>query len=398
MFKLADQITWMLCSLVLSAAVPTAASAAGTKVIYNFTGGSDGATPLSPLTPDGFGNVYGMTQQGGGVASCPLLDGCGTIFKIDRAGNLTTLHAFASGTDGQTPQQGVGLTLIGHVLYGNVPGGSSGESYSEFFSIHPDGSDYQIRYGTTLAQCEELVGVLQPAPGGLAFGVCGPGGGKFGRGTLIHLGAAKGLTVIHEFAGGTDGDDPTYLIQDSLHKLFGSTYSGGQCATFTKGCGTVFEYDPTTNAYTVLYAFQNGTDGYAPLIGAVGSDGTLYGVTQFGGAEHHGALFALTPNGTGYSFSVLSPVISDLHGDGARNPPALSPDGALVGGTAFGGTYVYQSGRYAISYSNAYPEPDGQFLIPSTHPGAILATSQQNGTSSACMLSGGCGFIYYQQQ
>ncbi len=72
MRKLADQTKWMLCSLVLSVAVPTAASAAGTKIIYNFTGGSDGATPLSPLTPDGFGNVYGMTQQGGGVASCPL--------------------------------------------------------------------------------------------------------------------------------------------------------------------------------------------------------------------------------------------------------------------------------------------------------------------------------------
>jgi uncharacterized repeat protein (TIGR03803 family) len=401
MTRLSECVTRLLCCAALCAGIPAGASAAKTRIIYSFTGGADGATPLSPLTPDSSGNVYGTTQGGGNIntASCPFPDGCGTIFKLDGAGKLTTLHAFAGGAAGQFPGDDVGLALIGGVLYGNVPE-SGGNDTSAFFSINTDGSGYKFLYGMTLAQGGGLIGVLQPVPGGAAFGIGGPEGGKFGRGTLFYLAAGAGLTVVHEFAGGADGDRPTYLIQDSHHNLFGSTYSGGQCAALKRGCGTIFEYIPSTGTYTVLYAFQDGADGYVPLIGAAGPDGTLYGVTQDGGAGNHGALFALTPSGARYSFSVLSAVKYVRPGDGVNNPPALSPTGALVGGTGGGGTYVYQNGRYVLSYNNTVsPSPDGQFLIPRSRPDAILATSEQYGTPSTCNLPvAGCGFIYSQQQ
>ena len=52
-------------------------------VIYNFTGGADGAFPFSGLTLDSAGNLYGTATQGGDL-KCAQGNGqgCGTVFEI----------------------------------------------------------------------------------------------------------------------------------------------------------------------------------------------------------------------------------------------------------------------------------------------------------------------------
>jgi uncharacterized repeat protein (TIGR03803 family) len=51
---------------------------------------------------DAAGNLYGTTDGGGAFSSCSIvrtrLAGCGTVFKLDTAGNLTVLHSF-NGSD-----------------------------------------------------------------------------------------------------------------------------------------------------------------------------------------------------------------------------------------------------------------------------------------------------------
>ena len=59
-------------------------------VIHNFLGGAEGANPEAALVPDGQGNLYGTTFYYGAV-------GGGTLFQLDPAANLTTLHAFGGG-------------------------------------------------------------------------------------------------------------------------------------------------------------------------------------------------------------------------------------------------------------------------------------------------------------
>jgi hypothetical protein len=41
---------------------------------------SDGRSPMGPLVMDGSGNLYGVTQIGGGTG-CDGNDGCGTVFE-----------------------------------------------------------------------------------------------------------------------------------------------------------------------------------------------------------------------------------------------------------------------------------------------------------------------------
>ena len=59
---------------------------------------SDGYTPVGLLEADD-GNFYGAAEQGGNN-SC--IFGCGTVFKTNPSGTITTLHAF-DGTDGGVP-------------------------------------------------------------------------------------------------------------------------------------------------------------------------------------------------------------------------------------------------------------------------------------------------------
>jgi uncharacterized repeat protein (TIGR03803 family) len=71
-------------------------------LLYSFTGGTDGSTPLGGVILDVAGNLYGTTSHGGNLA-CSR--GCGTLFKVDGAGNYTVLYSFA-GTgagDGEYP-------------------------------------------------------------------------------------------------------------------------------------------------------------------------------------------------------------------------------------------------------------------------------------------------------
>jgi uncharacterized repeat protein (TIGR03803 family) len=47
---------------------------------------------------------------------------------------------------------------------------------------------------------------------------------------------------------------------------------------------------------SVLHDFTGGADGYCPLGNViVGSDGTLYGTTLYGGAAQSGVVFAIAP-------------------------------------------------------------------------------------------------------
>ncbi|HEY4841985.1 MAG TPA: choice-of-anchor tandem repeat GloVer-containing protein [Terriglobales bacterium] len=96
------------------------------SVVYNFTGGTDGATPYGPLTQGGGAdtNLYGTTSGGGS-------NGCGAIFKLTLKGAFTPLYSFdacSSGfnDDGAAPYPGL-LAVNGQLYGANTDGGANGE-------------------------------------------------------------------------------------------------------------------------------------------------------------------------------------------------------------------------------------------------------------------------------
>lgn len=123
---------------VISSGAPPASKAkppsAHEKVLYSFTGGSDGAWPMSDLVFDGAGNLYGTTSTSGD-GSC-----AGTVFELKRTPTgwrEEVLHCFHGQNDGESPEAGVIFDASGN-LYGTTrQGGTSG--LGAVFKLAPNG-------------------------------------------------------------------------------------------------------------------------------------------------------------------------------------------------------------------------------------------------------------------
>lgn len=167
-------------------------------------------------------------------------------------------------------------------------------------------------------------------------------GGIYGGGAVFELSpSANGLneTVLHSFGSGNDGWDPqSNLIFDDAGNLYGTTEnSGGEI----RG-GTVFKLSPGPDGWseTILYTFPAsiaGPDGDGPIGGVVmDHDGTLYGVTEFGGATGNGAVYELSPDNGGYKKTIIHS-FSVYDGLEPGSGLTIGPGPALYGTTYFGG-------------------------------------------------------------
>ena len=100
-------------------------------VLYNFVAGPTGSGPIGGLAMDSAGNLFGTAASGGDVSCVPFPDaslaGCGVVFELDTQGTYTVLHTFTGGSDGAYPVAPVTLDQRGN-LYGTTEYGGSGNS------------------------------------------------------------------------------------------------------------------------------------------------------------------------------------------------------------------------------------------------------------------------------
>jgi uncharacterized repeat protein (TIGR03803 family) len=197
------------------------------SVLYTFANTGDGGNPLTGVTVDGSGNIYGTTWYGATGSKN------GAVFELSQSagGGWTesVLYSFAGGTDGSFP--GGSPLFVGGNLYGNT------------------------KYGG-------------PANAGTIYELAPASGGGWSE------------SVAYSFPA-TDGSYPFGdLVADSSGNLYGTTSGGGFNECFAYGdptedvnCGAVFELTPAANGAwkeTILHEFTglNG-DGAVPMAGLI---------------------------------------------------------------------------------------------------------------------------------
>jgi uncharacterized repeat protein (TIGR03803 family) len=380
-------------------------------VLHQFAG-TDGAQPYARLVEGADGALYGTTTSSTGASGAVV--GSGTVFRITKAGVVTTLHTF---TDSSPPSAGVVFGTDGN-LYGTTGydcGGAPAGTNGTVFVMTPSGQDFTTLQSfagdpagaLTLASDGNFYGVTNDSvfrmtPGGTVTplhtfaategsGLCrlaevsadlflggASGGGSYGvpsgGGTLFQITSAGAVSVIQSFSpvtvplgppcddtdvsgGSTPVGGPTLGADGSF---FGLLY----CAADDEQAG--FYTLSSAGAFSPLNAPQNSLRGYYVPAGSLtpGSDGRLYGVMSSAdgtGSAGSGALFAMTTNGD-LTFLYKFPG----QGISPEGGVIQASDGRFYGVTIAGPT---NDGTPSPGFGSVY-----QLTLPPTAPTGVKAT------------------------
>ncbi len=276
------------------------------KIIHTFVGGADGRSPEAGLIIDKKGNLYGTTYQGGAGKNCGAF-ACGAVFELSpkTGGGWTEkiLYSFKGGTgDGQNPAAPLLMDAAGN-LYGTTVAGGTGGSVNSgtVFKLTPNGTGGYSEtvlhnFACSTDACNPFAGLVLDSKGNL-YTTTGAGGTN-SVGTVIKLTPGSNgkwtETILHSFGGPVDGQSPQFsgVVFDTSGNLYGTTSAGG-----SNGNGIVFKMTPTSGGQwneSIFFNF-NGTNGNVPQGVIFGTNGNLYGITQYGGSNFGGIAYELVP-------------------------------------------------------------------------------------------------------
>ena len=231
---------------VVSQFVPTQNGPWTENILYQFTGGADGAFPASIALDSATGTLYGIASLGGIIApNCT--EGCGTVFKLaptpGGTWKYTVLYSFTGVHD-----------LNPYALVRD----SSGNLY---------GLASRGQYGTEIFE-------LTPR--------------KKGAWTEKVLHGFSGHDIPTEYCG----YPPSYLTLGANGVLYGAIF--GDIDLYF---GALFQLTPPASgkgpwAYATIWDFNESGPDLNPNGVVLGADGALYGTTN-GGDSDGGSVFQL---------------------------------------------------------------------------------------------------------
>jgi uncharacterized repeat protein (TIGR03803 family) len=223
---------------------PTTGTAWTEKILYTFTGLADGGKPYSALVFKG-ANLYGTTLDGGASSQ-------GAVFELvapPKGGTWTekVLYSFTGGTDGGKPYAALILDMFGNLYSTTGLGGKSG--YGTVFKLTEPKTgtttwteSVLFSFSGGASGSYARTGLVFDTAGNL-YGVTGVGTTNSGVVFELKVPAKSGGVWTEDelwtFSGGSDGGDSTAGLAISGTTLYGTTSLGGKT-----GEGTVFEVIP----------------------------------------------------------------------------------------------------------------------------------------------------------
>jgi|HubBroStandDraft_2_1064218.scaffolds.fasta_scaffold68647_3 uncharacterized repeat protein (TIGR03803 family) len=221
------------------------------NVLYNFCSSppvcSDGARPITGLTLDKSGNLYGTTYQGGQFGEGKW----GVAYELSPlgGGNWIEKVLYAFSAKAGNPATGLSFDTEGN-LYGALYDGAenSPATCGGVFRLAPNAGNWKESFLPLDIGCN-------PSAGGLvdnktkAFVGITPQNPVNDAGSVFEVNGG-GQTILYNFCqlkNCADGLEPGGILPVHNGKLYGTTLYGGTgiaCGPNQNGCGTVFEITP----------------------------------------------------------------------------------------------------------------------------------------------------------
>ena len=276
----------------------------------------DEGTP-SPLVAGADGSVYGITDYAAAGTTIP----CCTFFRISAEGTYTPF-----------------VVSLPSWVSSNFVRGGDGAFYAALAPRHQGmiwvfpGGVAKIKTDGTFSLLGGHLGVETPAiplaagSDGAVYGTRDEMSGLLRVGSIVRWDAAGNDRAIHAYTDAeARGGQPNGFTLGSDNQLYAVTPYAGV------GGGAAFRFDTAGNV-TLLreFSFDDGAYPYAPM--TLGSDGAMYGVAEFGGANAGGTVFRIDPAGafsTIYSFDWTN-------GGYPMHSLVLAKNGSLYGTSQFG--------------------------------------------------------------
>jgi uncharacterized repeat protein (TIGR03803 family) len=289
--------------------------------VHDFDSSKGEGTSYSGLTLGTDGNFYGTMIDGGSSANCS--GGCGAIFRMTPAGDVTILYSFTGGNDGKNPYappiEAANGTFWGTTYLGGING------FGTVYELTAAG-----KFDTTCVQFNgnpdgaRPVGPLVQGTDGSFYGTT-QNGVDTNYGTLFKVTSTCGFTLLATFGS---GEEPTAgLVEGSDGDFYGAAFGGG-----AHGVGYVFKITPK-GVLTDIYNFTGGSDGGRPAAGLIlATDGNLFVPTsQYG--EGYGTVDEFTQSGA----LVTSAEFDATDGAFPSAPLIQLTNGVLYGDASEGG-------------------------------------------------------------
>ncbi len=259
----------LLTAVTIALCLPVWAQTYTESILYSFPENSSGLyqSPTT-LVLDSAGNVYGTTLYGGPLnttANC-LYSNCGTIFKLNSKGVLTTLYSFKGGSDGYAPcclvidKSGnlFGTTSSGGLGYGTVF--KFATTTNKFSTLH--------EFGRMANDGLNPTGPLTIDSAGNVYGVTSMGGANTGCssnncGVIFEVTPKGGESILHNFSSPT-GPPQGNLLRDGQGNFYGVEGNGFDVYEVTSsGVESLLQSNLVGGAYTGYVARNAAGNFYA---------------------------------------------------------------------------------------------------------------------------------------
>ncbi|MBK9760687.1 MAG: hypothetical protein IPO90_12110 [Flavobacteriales bacterium] len=302
-------------------------------VLVNFSTSTSapaiGARPYRGLMQAANGKLYGTCSQGG-------VNNVGTLFEYVIGGALTKRVDFdalsTAASKGSTPRcrlmQASNGLIYGVTQLGGV--NNRGVLYQFNTSTNVFTKRFDFTAFPSLTGGQPFGGLTAPASGTLLYGITQSGGANVGGVIYSFNTANNAYTAVYDFTQATGRFPLGEMVLAPNGSLYGTTTAGG-----TNNLGVIFSYDPVTDTYTNRFNLTSvsGSSPFARMI--LGSNGLLYGTADQGGLSNAGTIFSFNTTTNALS------VVYNLSDGGFSDPWAgviEDPAGTLVGVANDGGT------------------------------------------------------------